>query len=121
MGATNFDHEITRRIEDICNDRVHGATFLAGEALRALALAAEALPSGEEYIPALKEMGQCLAHARPAMASIKNMVGRFIREMESGGEGFDPHALERELLDEIEEASRKAASSEVDREIWTGG
>jgi len=117
MGTTSLTHEVARLIEDICNDRVHGATFLAREALRALALAAEALPQRKGQVPrsaALQEVDQRLANARPAMASIKNVVARFLREMESREEGFDPHTLERELLEEMEAASREAARKAAD-------
>ena len=104
--------EVARGIDEIRNDREHGATFLGGEALRVLALAAEALPTAREYmlaLPALKVVGRELTQARPAMAAIKNMVGRFVAEMESSGEELDPHALERQLLGEMEAASREAA------------
>ena len=109
MGTTPFTHDIERRIEDIRNDRMHGSTFLATEALRTLTLVAEAVPLDKEYISVLRDVSRRLAHARPAMAAIKNVVGRFLDELEQEGKGLDPRVLERRLLDEMESASRETA------------
>ena len=102
-----MSEEIARRIEDIRGDRVHGASFLAKEALDVLVLAA--VSARGEHSRSLEEVARGLAQAKPAMASIKNMVARFIREMEVRGLGCDPRALERELVAEMQWASREAA------------
>ena len=109
MVSKYITPEIANRIEFVCKDPLPGATFLAQEALRVMALAAEALPPGEEKIDALKQLGQQMARARPAMASVKNMVGRFIEAMESGGGGVDPHVLEQELIGQMEGAAKECA------------
>ena len=95
MATSSVSEEIARRIENIRSDRVHGASFLAREAIGVLVL--DAVSAREERIHSLEEVGRRLAQAKPAMASIKNMVGRFIREMEVRGMGSDPRTLEREL------------------------
>ena len=103
---------VARAIEDIRSDRLYGSSFLAKKAVSALALAALALALGEESRPSsttLKEVAQKLARARPAMAAIKNMVGRFIAEAEGSRITFDPHVVERELLQEMEAASVEVA------------
>ena len=109
MGAATFGADVARRLEAIRNDREHGATFLAGEALGVLKLAAEESPSGSARVSTVRELAYLLVQARPAMAAIGNMVRRFIKEMKSKGDGFDPRELECELLVEMERASRQAA------------
>ena len=109
MGTASANREIARRIEEISNDPVHGATFLAGEAVCALALAAETMAPGEEYFPSLNDVGQRLARARPAMAAIGNMAQRFVRLAERTGKGFDVRVLEAKLLAQMEAASEEAA------------
>ena len=104
--------DIEGRIEEIRDDRAHGATFLAKVALRTLALAVASQPPGGSpggSTEELRAIGARLTHAKPAMAAIKNMVARFLEELERMREGFDPLATERNLLDEMETASQKAA------------
>ena len=107
MATSSVSEEIARRIANIRSDRVHGASFLAREAIGVLVL--DAVSAREERIHSLEEVGRRLSQAKPAMASIKNMVGRFIREMEVRGMGSDPRTLERELVAEMEWASRESA------------
>ena len=109
MGTGSFTDEIAGRIEGIRHDRLHGATFLAGEAVRTLVLAAEALAPGEESIPTLKDVGRRLALTRPAMAAVKNMVARFTGGMGNQAEVWDPRALGCELLARMEADSKEAA------------
>ena len=101
--------EIAEKIGGIRNDRTHGASFLAGEGVRVLALVAKALASGHERITCLTAVAQELADARPAMASIGNMARAFVERLENRGEGSDPDALQVELLAEMEAASHEAA------------
>ena len=108
MATTGFTPEVSRRIEDILNDREHGATFLAQEALRTLALAGGSLHPGTDRISALRAIAQRLTHARPAMAAIKNMTRRYLEESERRGESFDPRVLAHELLDEMDASTREA-------------
>ena len=109
MGASALPPKIARRIDGIRDDRVHGATHLAREAVSTLVMAAQVLPPGRGFHPGLREVSMLLADARPAMASIKNMVARFIQGMESSEESQDPLVLERRLLEEMEAASVETA------------
>ena len=109
MGPTPLTREVIGRIEVISRDRVHGATFLAAEALRALALAAEAQPPGDGRVQAATEAARRLADARPAIAAIKNIARRFVQRAEASGGSFDSDALAGELLAEMKTASREAA------------
>ena len=113
MGATYLPNEIANGIDEIRNDRTHGSTYLAEEAVRTMARAAETLPPDEGTIPALKEAGQRLILAKPEMAAIRYMVLRFLIEIETSVQRCDPQALENELLGEMElarcEAARRAA------------
>lgn len=101
--------EIIRGIENVRNDREHGASFLARESLRVLALAAELSISDEQSLVTLRSVGGELARTRPPMAAIKNMAQRFIVEMERRGPKWDPHLIEGDLLGDMELASTKAA------------
>ena len=111
MGSSSRDRDIADRIEGIRRDREHGASFLAREGLRILALAVEFMVSNEQSWFTLWSVGDGLARARPPMAAIKNVAQRFIAEMERRGSEWDPHLIEVELLSEMEDASIKAAQN----------
>ncbi len=101
--------EIIRGIENVRNDREHGASFLARESLRVLALAAELSISDEQSSFALKNVASQLARARPPMAAIKTMARRFVAEIERREPDYDSQLIKRDLLREMESASMKAA------------
>ena len=109
MGTAFSDREVAERIDEIRNDQVHGATYLAREAVRVLARAAEARASDGGYIPDLDEVSRRLGRAKPAMGAIGNVARRFVEELGRSGEGCDPHTLVGQLLDRMEEASSEAA------------
>ena len=103
--------EVAERIEAIRNDRRQGASTLARQALRVLVVAAET-PGGRLWprdMEDVREAASALATAKPAMASIKNMVGRFVDRIEAMGPSVDPRTLELELLTRMEAASNEAA------------
>ncbi len=64
--------EIERRIVALGDDRDHGATYLAMEAVRVLAAAAGAYEPGPDWGDRLAEVAGRLAAAKPAMAGVKN-------------------------------------------------
>ena len=109
MGPTPLTREVIGRIERISRDRVHGATFLAAEALRALAVAAEAQPPGDGRVQAAMEAALRLADARAAIAAIKNIARRFDQREEVSGGSFDSDALAGELLAEMKTAIASTA------------
>lgn len=96
--------EMKRRIQAIRTDRIHGASFLARESLKTLALAVEAGADTE----ALREIATELANARPAMAAVKNMVRRFVWDME-GRTHLELEQLCQDLIEHLDAASSQAA------------
>ena len=92
--------EGAERIEAIRNDRTQGASTLARQALRVLVVAAET-PGGRLWprdMEDVREAASALATAKPAMASIKNMVGRFVDRIEAMGPSVDPRTLDWSFL-----------------------
>ncbi len=87
--------EIISLIDEIKNDKTHGASQLARQAAKVLRVAAERsqMSSVEEFLLEQKEIGKRLMAARPAMAPIFNIVGRlFEAASEKAGE-MDLEAL----------------------------
>jgi translation initiation factor eIF-2B subunit delta len=72
--------EIISLIDEIKNDKVHGASQLARQAVNVLKVAAERsqADSVAQFLGELREVGQGLMSARPAMAPIFNIVSRFL-------------------------------------------
>jgi translation initiation factor eIF-2B subunit delta/methylthioribose-1-phosphate isomerase len=66
-----MDAKISERIERVAKDDLHGASWLAKEAVEAVALAIEL---GEDPV----EVGRELCAARPAMAAIPGALGRVL-------------------------------------------
>ena len=77
------DPDIARLIEEIRDDRTHGAGELARQALGVLRVAAEhgQVNDTEQFIGELGEIGQELISARPPMAPIRNIVNRLLGEI----------------------------------------
>jgi len=76
----NISPEITQLIEEIKNDRTHGASQLARQAVTVLKLAAENSQANntEQFLLEQKEVGQQLMQTRPAMAPVYNMVNKLL-------------------------------------------
>jgi len=107
LGPTD---DVDKHIALILEDREHGAAFLAREAVRTMSLAAQALPSGDQHLRALGDVGRRLAEARPTMAAIKNMVERFIQQLRAGDYIGDIPGLEHRLLGQMEAASQRVVA-----------
>lgn len=77
----NLSDEITALIEEIRNDKTHGASQLARQAAQVLKIAAERsrAESAEEFLQEQQEIGQKLISVRPAMAPIFNIVTRLLK------------------------------------------
>ena len=80
MTFVNISPEIISLIEQIKNDKVHGASQLARQAVNVLKLAAEhsQADSAEQFWGELAEVGERLKAVRPAMAPIFNIASRFL-------------------------------------------
>lgn len=76
MLIMNISAEIISLIEEIKNDRTHGASQLARQAVKVLKVAAERSQedSVEQFLQEQKEVGKRLMSARPAMAPVFNIV-----------------------------------------------
>jgi translation initiation factor 2B subunit (eIF-2B alpha/beta/delta family) len=77
------DPDIDRLIDEIRDNRTHGAIELARQALGVLRTTAEnsQATTSEQLLGELHEIGQELMSARPAMAPIRNIVNRLLREI----------------------------------------
>ncbi len=71
MLIMNISPEIISLIEEIRNDRTHGASQLVRQTAKVLKIAAEhrQVDSVEQFLQEQKEVGKWLMLARPAMAS----------------------------------------------------
>ena len=78
-----MDAEVTKGIEEIRNDRQHGAGWLSRKSLSIMKLAVERseAASTRGFIEELELAGQSLAEARPSMAPLRNLVSRLISEV----------------------------------------
>lgn len=89
----NISPEIISLIDEIKNDRTHGASQLARQAVGVLKLAAEhsQADSVEQFWGELEEVGERLMAVRPAMAPIFNIASRFLDALSrvSPEEGLD--------------------------------
>ena len=76
----NINPEIISLINEIRNDKTHGASQLARQAVNVLKIAAECskADSIERFLAEQKEAGERLMSARPAMAPLFNIVNRFL-------------------------------------------
>ena len=76
----NTNPEIIKLIDEISDDKIHGASQLARQAAKVLKIAAERsrADSGEHFLLELKEVGERLMSARPAMAPIFNIVSHLL-------------------------------------------
>ena len=80
MYAMNISPEIIGLIDEIRNDKTHGASQLARQAMSVLKIAAEHSQTDglEQFLLEQKEVGERLMSTRPAMAPVFNIVSRFL-------------------------------------------
>lgn len=71
---------VLQGVEDLAQDRVHGASFLGGQALKLLAAAATASEANtsQELFCDLLLVASRLRAAQPGMANIRNLVGMLL-------------------------------------------
>ncbi|MCK4368853.1 MAG: S-methyl-5-thioribose-1-phosphate isomerase [Dehalococcoidales bacterium] len=93
IAIVNINPEIISLIDEIKNDKTHGASQLARQAVGVLKLAAEhsQANSAERFWGELGEVGERLMAVRPAMAPIFNIASRFLGAVSrvSPDEGLD--------------------------------
>ena len=106
--------ELELRIAAIGGDRDHGSTFLAMEAVRILAAAAEVYGPGPDWQARLSEVAGRLAAAKPAMAVLRNATHGLLEDLAALGpvEGRPrADALAQRLLAAMRTAAETAAAN----------
>ena len=80
IAAMNISPEVISLIDEVKNDKTHGASQLARQAISVLKVTAEhsRSDSSEQFLSEQKLVGERLMSARPAMAPIYNIVSRFL-------------------------------------------
>jgi eIF-2B alpha/beta/delta-like uncharacterized protein len=109
----NISPEIARLIEEIKSDKIHGASQLARQAVGVLKLTVERSQAGsvEQLLLELRGVGERLMTTRPAMASLFNIVSRFLGALSrvSPGETLNTvKSLALSRADELASASLQA-------------
>ena len=101
----NISPEIISLIEEVRDDKTHGASELARQAVKVLRIAAERSSAGstEEFLLEQKEIGQRLISARPAMAPIFNIVSRLLNTIIRKAKGRDLDSIRRLAVSRADE------------------
>lgn len=118
MGESiDLSPEITGQIDEIRQDKIHGASWLSRQALKVINLAVERSEATEpaRLMGELKEVGKELGESKPSMASITNSVARFVYEVYRKSEVQEDMTLLKrlarsigdELIRDSEEAFRE--------------
>jgi len=109
-----INQEISKRIEEIKNNKTDGASKLSLNALSILKLVAEKsrLSTPEDFLHELVSVGKQLAEVRPSMAPIRNRVALVIYELlqESRRDLDSLKSFTIHKVDEIVERSKEASS-----------
>jgi len=110
--------EVAKQIEEIHQDRIHGASWLSRQAVSVISLASEKSEAKNvaDFLEELKAVGRGLMEARPSMASITNCVSHLIYQICQQSEvERDLGSLKKlarskgnELIEELEETFFKA-------------
>ena len=105
MGAVNISPEIISLIEEIRDDKTHGASQLARQAVDVLKIAAERsqADSVQQFLLEQREISEKLISARPAMAPIFNMVTRFLSAVSEKGVEMDLDSIRHLAISKADE------------------
>ena len=106
MDAMNISPEITSLIDEIKNDRVHGASQLARQAVNVLKIAAERSQAGsaKAFLLEQEEVGEKLMSARPAMAPIFNIVSGLLKAISEKSTARDLKSIKQFTISRADEA-----------------
>jgi eIF-2B alpha/beta/delta-like uncharacterized protein len=119
--------EIISLVDEIKNDKVHGASQLARQAVKVLRVTAERSQAGSvaQFLEELREVGERLMSARPAMAPIFNIASLFLDAVSGiSGESLDVvKSLAVAKADELTKASLQATAqiAKYGSELIAGG
>jgi len=105
MVAMSISTEIISLIDEIRNDKTHGASQLARQAAIVLKVAAERsqTSSVDGFLLEQKEIGERLMSARPAMAPVFNIVGRLLEAVSEKAAGMDLDSIRQLTISEADE------------------
>jgi eIF-2B alpha/beta/delta-like uncharacterized protein len=106
MNFMDISPEIAGLIDEIRNDRVHGASQLARQAVMVLRKAAERSQAGSvsQFLREQKEIGERLMSARPAMAPVSNIVSRVLKAISEKSVGMELASIRQLIVTEADEA-----------------
>jgi len=92
-------------IDEVRNDKTHGASQLARQAVGVLKVAAERsqADSVEQFLQEQKEVGQRLMSVRPAMAPLFNIINRLLSIASAKAMGMDLNSIRRLTIDKADE------------------
>jgi len=104
----NISPEIISLIDEIVNDKTHGASQLARQAAKVLKMAAERSQAGsvERFLAEQKEIGQRLMSVRPAMAPIFNIVSGLLGSIAGEATTADLDSIRQLTMAKADEAIR---------------
>ncbi len=106
MTTMNISPEIISLIDEIRDDRIHGASQLARQAANVLKVAAEhsQADSAEQFLLEQREVGQRLMSARPAMAPVFNIVSRLLGIIAENSTEADLDSIRQLIVARADEA-----------------
>jgi len=101
----NISAEITGLIDEIRDDKTHGASELARQAVKALKIAAECsqAESAKEFLLEQTQIGQWLVSARPAMAPMFNIISRLLGPIAKKAKGMDLDSIRQLTISKADE------------------
>jgi len=104
----NINPEIIGLIDEIRNDKTHGASQLARQAANVLKIAAEhsQADSTDEFWLQQKEIGGRLMSARPAMAPVFNIVGGLLKAISEKSAEMDLDSIRQLTISKADEVIR---------------
>jgi translation initiation factor 2B subunit (eIF-2B alpha/beta/delta family) len=106
---------LAERVQELRDDRSHGASWMARRAVETLSELAEIeATSGDELLERLRDAGRQLATSRPGVGAVAGAVGRVLAAV-----GHESHLVEldelrrmiQEELRALDDARRRAAAS----------
>ena len=105
ISAMNISPEITNLIDKVRDDKTHGASQLARQAVGVLKVTAERsqTDSIKQFLQEQKEVGERLITVRPAMAPLYNIVNRLLSIVSAKATGIDLSTIRRITIDKADE------------------
>ena len=106
MVAVNINPEINSLIDEIRNDRVHGASELARQAVKVLRVVAERSQAGstKTFLREQRGVGEGLMSARPAMAPVLNIVSGLLGTIAEKARKMDLDSIRHLTISKADEA-----------------